>query len=82
MTTSSLASPPLPATPAQSGELAGIHFCAASVSTAGLSPCVRFRYAGREPAAAPATGNKHTHLLEVQHFLDMAFDLEAFSGRQ
>lgn len=47
-----------------------------------LCVCVCFRYAGRESAAAPATGNKHTHLLELQRFLDTAFDLEAFSGRQ
>ncbi|KAM4635033.1 2-oxoglutarate dehydrogenase complex component E1 isoform 2-T2 [Polymixia lowei] len=39
-------------------------------------------YAGREPAAAPATGNKQTHLLELQRFLDTAFNLEAFSGKQ
>uniref|UniRef100_A0A674P6V9 2-oxoglutarate dehydrogenase complex component E1 n=1 Tax=Takifugu rubripes TaxID=31033 RepID=A0A674P6V9_TAKRU len=51
-------------------------------NTTQLSPCVCFRYVGREPAAAPATGNKHTHLVELQHFLDTAFDLEAFSGRQ
>lgn len=47
-----------------------------------LSPCVCFRYAGRESAAAPATGNKHTHLLELQRVLDTVFDLEAFSGSQ
>ncbi|NXF40851.1 ODO1 protein, partial [Nyctibius bracteatus] len=35
-------------------------------------------YAGREPAAAPATGNKKTHLTELQRLLDMAFDLDAF----
>ncbi|XP_008280042.1 2-oxoglutarate dehydrogenase, mitochondrial isoform X4 [Stegastes partitus] len=39
-------------------------------------------YAGREPAAAPATGNKQTHLMELQRLLDTAFDLEAFSGKQ
>ncbi|KAG7277827.1 hypothetical protein CRUP_026128 [Coryphaenoides rupestris] len=39
-------------------------------------------YAGRGPAAAPATGNKHTHLGELQRFLDTAFDLTVFSGRQ
>ncbi|XP_069022428.1 2-oxoglutarate dehydrogenase complex component E1 [Embiotoca jacksoni] len=38
-------------------------------------------YAGREPAAAPATGNKHTHLSELQRLLDTAFDLDAFSGK-
>lgn len=43
--------------------------------------CMCVRYAGREPAAAPATGNKHTHLMELQRFLDTAFDLEAFSGK-
>ncbi|XP_016345688.1 2-oxoglutarate dehydrogenase, mitochondrial isoform X1 [Sinocyclocheilus anshuiensis] len=35
-------------------------------------------YAGREPAAAPATGNKNTHLLELKRFLDTAFNLDAF----
>uniref|UniRef100_A0A673MR73 2-oxoglutarate dehydrogenase complex component E1 n=1 Tax=Sinocyclocheilus rhinocerous TaxID=307959 RepID=A0A673MR73_9TELE len=35
-------------------------------------------YAGREPAAAPATGNKKTHLLELKRFLDTAFNLDAF----
>uniref|UniRef100_A0A667X938 2-oxoglutarate dehydrogenase complex component E1 n=1 Tax=Myripristis murdjan TaxID=586833 RepID=A0A667X938_9TELE len=39
-------------------------------------------YAGREPAAAPATGNKQTHLMELQRFLDTAFNLGAFSGKQ
>ncbi|XP_061119574.1 2-oxoglutarate dehydrogenase complex component E1-like isoform X4 [Conger conger] len=38
-------------------------------------------YAGRDPAAAPATGNKHTHLLELQRFLDTAFNLDAFKGQ-
>nr|XP_020443063.1 2-oxoglutarate dehydrogenase, mitochondrial-like isoform X3 [Monopterus albus] len=38
-------------------------------------------YAGREPAAAPATGNKQTHLMELQRLLDTAFDLEAFAGK-
>ncbi|KAJ8339500.1 hypothetical protein SKAU_G00362860 [Synaphobranchus kaupii] len=38
-------------------------------------------YAGRDPAAAPATGNKHAHLLELQRFLDTAFNLDAFKGR-
>ncbi|XP_070780256.1 2-oxoglutarate dehydrogenase complex component E1 isoform X4 [Enoplosus armatus] len=37
-------------------------------------------YAGRGSAAAPATGNKQTHLTELQRLLDSAFDLEAFSG--
>ncbi|KAK7933771.1 hypothetical protein WMY93_004667 [Mugilogobius chulae] len=31
---------------------------------------------GRGPAAAPATGNKNTHLVELRRFLDSAFDLE------
>ncbi|XP_035234386.1 2-oxoglutarate dehydrogenase, mitochondrial isoform X7 [Anguilla anguilla] len=35
-------------------------------------------YAGREPAAAPATGNKQAHLLELKRFLDTAFNLDAF----
>ncbi|XP_043103096.1 oxoglutarate (alpha-ketoglutarate) dehydrogenase a (lipoamide) isoform X2 [Puntigrus tetrazona] len=35
-------------------------------------------YAGRDPAAAPATGNKNTHLLELKRFLDTAFNLDAF----
>uniref|UniRef100_A0A665VD54 2-oxoglutarate dehydrogenase complex component E1 n=1 Tax=Echeneis naucrates TaxID=173247 RepID=A0A665VD54_ECHNA len=39
------------------------------------------RYAGRDPAAAPATGNKQTHLTELQRLLDTAFDLEAFYGK-
>lgn len=40
-----------------------------------------FRYVGRDPAAAPATGNKVTHLVELKRFLDTAFDLGAFEGR-
>uniref|UniRef100_A0A8C6NZR3 2-oxoglutarate dehydrogenase complex component E1 n=1 Tax=Nothobranchius furzeri TaxID=105023 RepID=A0A8C6NZR3_NOTFU len=39
------------------------------------------RYVGRDSAAAPATGNKHTHLVELQRLLDTAFDLNAFSGK-
>ncbi|XP_030626083.1 oxoglutarate (alpha-ketoglutarate) dehydrogenase a (lipoamide) isoform X1 [Chanos chanos] len=35
-------------------------------------------YAGRDPAAAPATGNKNTHLMELKRFLDAAFNLDAF----
>ncbi|NXE29579.1 ODO1 protein, partial [Ardeotis kori] len=35
-------------------------------------------YAGREPAAAPATGNKKNHLTELQRLLDTAFNLDAF----
>ncbi|MGH0189178.1 UNVERIFIED_CONTAM: hypothetical protein FKN15_033739 [Acipenser sinensis] len=37
-------------------------------------------YAGRDPAAAPATGNKHTHLQELKRFLDTTFNMEAFKG--
>lgn len=39
------------------------------------------RYVGRDPAAAPATGNKFTHLAELKRFMDTAFNLEAFKGR-
>uniref|UniRef100_A0A7N8WPP6 2-oxoglutarate dehydrogenase complex component E1 n=1 Tax=Mastacembelus armatus TaxID=205130 RepID=A0A7N8WPP6_9TELE len=39
-------------------------------------------YVGREPAAAPATGNKNTHLMELRRFLDCAFDLDAFKDQQ
>uniref|UniRef100_A0A8B9KWT0 2-oxoglutarate dehydrogenase complex component E1 n=1 Tax=Astyanax mexicanus TaxID=7994 RepID=A0A8B9KWT0_ASTMX len=35
-------------------------------------------YAGREPAAAPATGSKNSHLMELKRFLDTAFNLDAF----
>uniref|UniRef100_H3BAN4 2-oxoglutarate dehydrogenase complex component E1 n=1 Tax=Latimeria chalumnae TaxID=7897 RepID=H3BAN4_LATCH len=35
-------------------------------------------YSGRDPAAAPATGNKNTHLLELKRLLDTAFNLDAF----
>ncbi|XP_053161746.1 2-oxoglutarate dehydrogenase-like, mitochondrial isoform X3 [Hemicordylus capensis] len=38
-------------------------------------------YVGREPAAAPATGNKNTHLVSLRRFLDTAFNLEAFEGK-
>uniref|UniRef100_A0A8C9TWF0 2-oxoglutarate dehydrogenase complex component E1 n=1 Tax=Scleropages formosus TaxID=113540 RepID=A0A8C9TWF0_SCLFO len=38
-------------------------------------------YAGRDPAAAPATGNKAAHLQELARFLDTAFNLEAFKGQ-
>ncbi|KAM3834723.1 2-oxoglutarate dehydrogenase-like, mitochondrial isoform 1-T1 [Vipera latastei] len=38
-------------------------------------------YVGREPAAAPATGNKKTHLVSLRRFLDTAFNLEAFEGK-
>lgn len=44
------------------------------------SPAVILRYAGRDPAAAPATGNKKTHLTELQRLLDTAFDLDAFKN--
>uniref|UniRef100_A0A8C6VLB5 2-oxoglutarate dehydrogenase complex component E1 n=1 Tax=Naja naja TaxID=35670 RepID=A0A8C6VLB5_NAJNA len=37
-------------------------------------------YAGREPAAAPATGNKKNHLTELQRLLDTAFNLDSFKG--
>ncbi|XP_077478669.1 2-oxoglutarate dehydrogenase complex component E1 isoform X1 [Stigmatopora argus] len=36
-------------------------------------------YAGRDPAAAPATGNKQTHLTELQRLLNCTFDLGSFS---
>uniref|UniRef100_A0A669ED42 2-oxoglutarate dehydrogenase complex component E1 n=1 Tax=Oreochromis niloticus TaxID=8128 RepID=A0A669ED42_ORENI len=39
-------------------------------------------YAGRDPAAAPATGNKNTHLIELRRFLDTAFHLDAFRDQQ
>uniref|UniRef100_A0A671NSB6 2-oxoglutarate dehydrogenase complex component E1 n=1 Tax=Sinocyclocheilus anshuiensis TaxID=1608454 RepID=A0A671NSB6_9TELE len=38
-------------------------------------------YAGREPAAAPATGNKKAHLVELERFLDTAFNLDAFQNQ-
>ncbi|XP_071371397.1 2-oxoglutarate dehydrogenase-like, mitochondrial isoform X2 [Centroberyx affinis] len=38
-------------------------------------------YVGRDPAAAPATGNKSTHLNELKRFMDTAFNLSAFQGR-
>uniref|UniRef100_A0A6Q2X5Q7 2-oxoglutarate dehydrogenase complex component E1 n=1 Tax=Esox lucius TaxID=8010 RepID=A0A6Q2X5Q7_ESOLU len=37
-------------------------------------------YAGRGPAAAPATGNKAAHLVELKRFLDTALNLDAFTG--
>lgn len=40
-----------------------------------------FRYAGREPAAATATGNKNTHLVELRRFLETAFNLRSFEGK-
>uniref|UniRef100_A0A674IFL3 2-oxoglutarate dehydrogenase-like, mitochondrial n=1 Tax=Terrapene triunguis TaxID=2587831 RepID=A0A674IFL3_9SAUR len=39
------------------------------------------RYVGREPAAAPATGNKNAHLVSLRRFLDTVFNLEAFEGK-
>ncbi|XP_061692334.1 2-oxoglutarate dehydrogenase-like, mitochondrial isoform X1 [Syngnathoides biaculeatus] len=39
-------------------------------------------YVGRGPAAAPATGNKSTHLNELKKFVDAAFNLSAFKGRE
>ncbi|MCI4376387.1 hypothetical protein PGIGA_G00187890 [Pangasianodon gigas] len=38
-------------------------------------------YVGRDPAAAPATGNKFTHLAELKKFMTTAFDLNAFVGK-
>ncbi|XP_062319357.1 2-oxoglutarate dehydrogenase-like, mitochondrial [Osmerus eperlanus] len=38
-------------------------------------------YVGRDPAAAPATGNKLTHLNELKRFMDTAFNLSFFHGR-
>ncbi|KAK2852628.1 hypothetical protein Q7C36_007829 [Tachysurus vachellii] len=38
-------------------------------------------YVGRDPAAAPATGNKFTHLAELKKFITTAFDLNAFEGK-
>ncbi|KAM9804407.1 2-oxoglutarate dehydrogenase-like, mitochondrial [Neosynchiropus ocellatus] len=35
-------------------------------------------YVGRGPAAAPATGNKSTHLNELKRFIDTAFNLSVF----
>ncbi|XP_061545844.1 2-oxoglutarate dehydrogenase-like, mitochondrial isoform X3 [Phycodurus eques] len=39
-------------------------------------------YVGRDPAAAPATGNKSTHLNELKRFMHAAFNLCAFQGRK
>nr|XP_057916786.1 2-oxoglutarate dehydrogenase-like, mitochondrial isoform X2 [Doryrhamphus excisus] len=39
-------------------------------------------YVGRDPAAAPATGNKSTHLNELKKFMETAFNLDAFQGRK
>lgn len=38
-------------------------------------------YVGRDPAAATATGNKSTHLNELKRFMDTAFNLSAFDGK-
>ncbi|CAN9499768.1 unnamed protein product [Ophioblennius macclurei] len=38
-------------------------------------------YVGRDPAAAPATGNKSTHLNELKKFMDAAFNLNIFNTR-
>lgn len=38
-------------------------------------------YVGRDPAAAPATGNRNTHLVSLKKFLDTAFNLKAFEGK-
>ncbi|XP_021527923.2 2-oxoglutarate dehydrogenase-like, mitochondrial isoform X2 [Aotus nancymaae] len=38
-------------------------------------------YVGRDPAAAPATGNRNTHLVSLKKFLDTAFNLQAFKGK-
>lgn len=40
-----------------------------------------FRYVGREPAAAPATGTRSTHLTELKRFMEMAFSLSAFQEK-
>ncbi|XP_072342130.1 2-oxoglutarate dehydrogenase complex component E1 [Scyliorhinus torazame] len=37
-------------------------------------------YSGREPASAPATGNKNTHLQELKRFLETSFNLDAFKN--
>ncbi|ELV11880.1 Nuclear receptor coactivator 4, partial [Tupaia chinensis] len=41
-----------------------------------------FRYVGRDPAAAPATGNRNAHLVSLRKFLDTAFNLQAFEGKR
>nr|KAF6277427.1 oxoglutarate dehydrogenase L [Myotis myotis] len=38
-------------------------------------------YVGRDPAAAPATGNRNAHLVSLKKFLDTAFNLKAFEGK-
>lgn len=48
-----------------------------------LTCCVFLpRYVGRDPAAAPATGNKSTHLNELKRFMDTAFNLNAFKEKE
>uniref|UniRef100_A0AAY4ATS3 2-oxoglutarate dehydrogenase complex component E1 n=1 Tax=Denticeps clupeoides TaxID=299321 RepID=A0AAY4ATS3_9TELE len=39
------------------------------------------RYVGRGPAAAPATGNKKAHLMELERLLETAFNLDSFKGQ-
>uniref|UniRef100_A0A8C7N6H2 2-oxoglutarate dehydrogenase complex component E1 n=1 Tax=Oncorhynchus kisutch TaxID=8019 RepID=A0A8C7N6H2_ONCKI len=56
------------------------HVCMCVCVNVCLCMCV-CRYAGRGPAAAPATGNKAAHLVELQRFLDTAFNLDAFTGQ-
>uniref|UniRef100_A0A8C1QTX7 2-oxoglutarate dehydrogenase complex component E1 n=1 Tax=Cyprinus carpio TaxID=7962 RepID=A0A8C1QTX7_CYPCA len=46
-----------------------------------VKPRISRVYAGREPAAAPATGNKKTHLVELERFLNTAFNLNDFQGQ-
>uniref|UniRef100_A0AAY4CUV6 2-oxoglutarate dehydrogenase complex component E1 n=1 Tax=Denticeps clupeoides TaxID=299321 RepID=A0AAY4CUV6_9TELE len=43
-----------------------------------FGPLCVSRYAGRGPAAAPATGNKAAHQQELSRFLDNALNLDAF----
>uniref|UniRef100_H3CTB5 2-oxoglutarate dehydrogenase complex component E1 n=1 Tax=Tetraodon nigroviridis TaxID=99883 RepID=H3CTB5_TETNG len=38
-------------------------------------------YVGREPAAAPATGTRSTHLTELKRFVETAFSLSAFQEK-
>lgn len=50
-------------------------------ATGDTASVFHFRYVGREPAAAPATGNKSTHLNELKRFMEMAFSLRAFQEK-
>lgn len=50
-------------------------------ATGDMASVFHFRYVGREPAAAPATGNKSTHLNELKRFMEMAFSLRAFQEK-